>query len=163
MTPELELRPVTDADHDFVLSVYAGTRAEELALVPWPEEGKRAFVEMQFKAQTAHYLQHFPDAKHDVVLADGEPVGRLYIDRSEEDLHIIDIALLPHARGRGIGGALLADLIAEADAAGRPVRIYVELNNRARSLYDRLGFEEVERDGVYALMRRPPCISPPQS
>jgi len=155
---DVTLRPATDDDRVFLLEVYAGTRAEELAQVPWDDGQKRAFVEMQFHAQASHYRDARPEATYDVILADGEPVGRLIVDRAQPELHIVDIALLPTARGRGIGGELLGRLLEEADADGRDVSIYVELQNRARSLYERLGFEEVERDGVYALMRRRPCI-----
>ena len=91
-----------------------------------------------------------------MILAGDEPAGRLYVARWEDEIRIVDIALLPAFRGRGIGGALLGDLIAEADAAGKPLSIHVEQNNPARSLYERLGFEEAGEFGVYVLMKRAP-------
>ena len=91
-----------------------------------------------------------------MILAGGEPAGRLYVARWENELRIVDIALLPEFRGRGIGGALLAELLAEADAAGKPVSIHVERENRAMGLYRRLGFVEVEEVGVYFKLERPP-------
>jgi ribosomal protein S18 acetylase RimI-like enzyme len=163
LSGEVTLRPATDDDRDLLVEVYAGTRAEELAMVPWDDAQKRAFVEMQFEAQAAHYRNARPEATYDVILEDSEPVGRLIVDREVPEIHIVDIALLPAARGRGIGGELLGRLLAEADAAGRDTSIYVELQNRARALYERLGFEEVERGDVYALMRRSPCNSGPLS
>jgi ribosomal protein S18 acetylase RimI-like enzyme len=159
LSGRVTLRPATDDDRAFFLEVYAGTRAEELALTPWDDAQKRAFVEMQFQAQSDHYRKARPESTYDVILDDGRPVGRLIVDREVPEIHIVDIALLPAARGRGIGGELLGRLLAEADAAGREVSIYVEVQNRARSLYERLGFEEVERGDVYVLMRRRPCIS----
>jgi ribosomal protein S18 acetylase RimI-like enzyme len=159
LSGRVSLRPATEGDRDFLLEVYAGTRAEELAIVPWDDEQKRAFVAMQFQAQATHYRSARPEATYEVILEDGRPVGRLIVDREGPEVHIVDIALLPEARGRGIGGELLGRLLGEGDGAGRDVSIYVEHQNRARALYERLGFEEVERDGVYALMRRHPCIS----
>jgi ribosomal protein S18 acetylase RimI-like enzyme len=91
-----------------------------------------------------------------IVAPGGEPAGRLYVARWEDEIRIVDIALLPDFRGRGLGTALLEDLMAEADAAGKPLSIHVEQNNPARSLYDRLGFEEAGEFGVYVLMRRAP-------
>ena len=41
----------------------------------------------------------------------------------------------------------------EAEASGKPVKIYVEHFNPARHLYDRLGFQHVDTNGVYHLMR----------
>lgn len=91
-----------------------------------------------------------------MIVVGGESAGRLYVARWKEELRIVDIALLPDFRGRGVGTALLRRLMDEADAAGKPLSIHVEVNNPARSLYDRLGFEEVEDRGVYVFLRRPP-------
>ena len=162
MTPEVTLRPVAPADREFLVGVYRSTREQELALTPWDDEHKQAFADMQFTAQSAHYAEYFPDASHDVIEADGEAVGRLYVDRVPDEIRIVDIALLPAARGLGIGGELLRRLLAEADATGRSTRIYVEHNNPARALYERLGFREVERGDVHALMRRPACNRDPR-
>jgi ribosomal protein S18 acetylase RimI-like enzyme len=149
-------RAATPSDREFLLAVYASTRADELAQVPWDEETKRAFVAQQFVAQDTDYRRNYPNASFDVILAGGEPAGRLYVDRRDAEIHILDIALLPAFRGRGIGTAFLRQLMEEADTAGKPLTIHVELNNPARRLYERLGFGEVEQGGVYALMRRPP-------
>jgi GNAT superfamily N-acetyltransferase len=151
----LTLRPVTPEDRDFLLEVYAGTRAEELALVPWTEEQKLAFVSMQFAAQDRHYREHYPGARFLVVCYGERAVGRLYLHRTPDEIRIIDIVLLPAERGRGIGSALLAGILAEADAASLPVSIHVERNNPALSIYARLGFEMVEDKGVYLYLVRP--------
>jgi len=148
----IRLRARTPADTAFLREVYGGTRAEELARVPWSEEQKAAFVEQQFAAQAAQYDAAHPDASFLVIELAGERVGRLYVDRDDAAIHVIDIALLPAHRGRGIGGMLLAELLAEARASKRAVRIYVERFNPARRLYDRLGFVALEVHGVYDLM-----------
>ena len=57
--------------------------------------------------------------------------------RQPTDLNVIDIALLPAHRGRGLGTFLLRELLAEADREGRTVSLHVEFFNRVRSLYDR--------------------------
>ena len=124
--------------------------------MPWDEEVKRAFLTQQFEAQDAYYREHYTGTSYDVILADGEPAGRLYVARWPDEIRIVDIALLPDFRGRGLGSALLADLIAEADDAGKPLSIHVEMNNPARPWYERLGFEEAGEFGVYVLMRRAP-------
>jgi ribosomal protein S18 acetylase RimI-like enzyme len=153
------LRPAAEGDRPFLLEVYASTRAGELALVPWDEPAKRAFVEQQFTAQELHYARHFPDASVSVIEIDGVPAGRLFVDRREREVHVVDISLLPAFRGRGAGSALLRELIEEAEASGRAVSIHVELDNPARSLYDRLGFLPVREEGLHVLMERPPAAS----
>jgi ribosomal protein S18 acetylase RimI-like enzyme len=152
---EVTLRPVRDDDLEFLFRVYAGTREEELAPVPWSPEQKEAFLRMQFDAQHAYYQEHYAGTDFGVVLADGEPVGRLYLARWTREHRIVDIAILPAHRNRGLGSELLRRILEEADGAGKPVSIHVEMHNPVRRLYDRLGFVPVEERGMYLLMERP--------
>ena len=151
---EVTLRPATDADAPFLRDVYASTRTEELAQVDWTDEQKAAFLSSQFAAQDAHY-RGYPGATFEVVLVDGQPVGRCYVARWAEELRVVDISVLPEHRGQGIGRELLGDLLAEAARTGVKVSVHVEKLNRARTLYERLGFVEVEDTGVYLRMERP--------
>ena len=155
--PGVALRPMRARDRDFLYRVYASTRTEELAVVDWSEAEKAAFLEQQFEAQHRYYQEQFPDAAFQVIERGGEPIGRLYLDRRAEEIRIIDIALLPAHRRAGIGGALLRAILAEAAAAGKAVRIHVERNNPALGLYQRLGFREIDDQGVYLLMERAPA------
>lgn len=154
----LTLRPIRDDDMDFLRLLYASIRADELAMVPWTDEQKAAFVLQQFDAQHAWWQENYPDATFDLVLLDGEPAGRLYVDRWEREIRIVDIALLPEHRGSGIGTTLLRRVFAEGDAAGKTVSIHVEMFNPARRLYERLGFDYAGEHGVYLLMVRQPEI-----
>jgi ribosomal protein S18 acetylase RimI-like enzyme len=155
--PELvSLRPATPADRDFLRTVYASTRADELALVDWDDAAKAAFVEHQFSAQDQHYRTHYADGMFDVVQVGGELAGRLYVHMGEHDVRIVDITLLPQFRGKGIGGALIGALLERAAASGRVVSIHVEHGNPARRLYERLGFEPVEDTGLHQLMHCQP-------
>ena len=156
MTPSVTLRPVTPDDEVFLYQLYSSTREQELARVPWDEEAKKSFLEMQFKAQAQHYQQQYADAEFQIILCDSRPVGRLYVDRRDDELRIIDIALLPEHRNAGIGSALLNDLLGEAAEAGKPVRIHVERFNPALRLYERLGFTHIGDTGVYYLMELRP-------
>jgi ribosomal protein S18 acetylase RimI-like enzyme len=148
-----ELRPVTGADREFLLELYASTRDEELAQVDWEEGARAAFLEHQFSAQDGHYRSNYPGATLDVIEIDGERAGRLYVYRGGDDIRIMDIAVAPAFRGRGIGTGLLEALMAEARASGRTLSIHVEMQNPARSLYDRLGFVPIGEHGVYVLMK----------
>ena len=148
----ISLRPATPSDEDFLLRVYAGTRADEMAAVPWTDEDKDAFVRMQFSAQDTHYRTHRPNADFLVIERKGEPIGRLYLDRRADEIRIVDIALLPEFRGAGIGRALVEQVMDEARAAGKPVRMYVERFNPVLALYTRLGFNAISDEGVHYLM-----------
>lgn len=147
------LRPVAPADEEFLLSIYASTRADELAQAPWSAEQKQAFLRMQFDMQRREYDARFPAAEYDVILLDGQPVGRLWIGRGEEEIRLLDIALWPAMQNKGIGGALLRRLIAEAHETGKKLRHMVfMLNTDARRFYERLGFRAFEDVGAYAHM-----------
>jgi ribosomal protein S18 acetylase RimI-like enzyme len=146
-------RPTRDDDRDFLAALYASTREEELKLVPWSDEQKAWFVEMQFRAQTQHYDREFDRSGFFIIEQDGTAIGRLYREEQGDTIYIIDIALVPSVRGQGIGTVLLQEILDEAAAAGKGVTIHVEHFNPARHLYDRLGFKELQQDGVYHLMR----------
>lgn len=149
----LVLRPLTDADMGFLCALYASTRQDELAQLPWSGEQKRHFLEMQFQAQHAHYQTHYPDASRLVLEHGNEAAGRLYIEEWPSELRIIDIAFMPAFRGRGLGSALLGDVMEKAEAAGKAVGIHVEKANPAMRLYRRLDFRTIEDKGVYDLLR----------
>jgi ribosomal protein S18 acetylase RimI-like enzyme len=155
----VRLRPVEEGDRAFLVELYGSTREEELDQVDWGPGAREAFVEQQFAAQDAHYRANYPGATLDVIEVDGAPAGRLYVHRGPSDIRIMDIALAPGFRGRGIGTAVLRDLMDEADGSGRKLSIHVEMNNPARTLYDRLGFEPAGEHGVYVLMERAPAAS----
>ncbi len=152
----ITLRPIGPDDHDFLYRVYANTRYEELAPVGWPDSVRDAFLAMQFQAQHDYYQTTFSDAQYDLILRDGLPIGRLYVQRRSDELHIIDIALLPAYRHQGIGTGLMQTLLAEAKMNNLPVRLYVEQNNTALGWYQRLGFRQIGDHGIYLLMERTP-------
>lgn len=141
-----------DDDWEFLYRVYADTREEELRQVPWSREEKDAFLRFQFDAQRKYYADVFTSADYYVIEVAGERAGRLYLDRREDEIRLIDIALLSDFRGRGLGGELMADVLAEGQRKDLLVRIHVEQNNPAMRLYKRLGFQKIEEQGVYWLM-----------
>ncbi|HEX2254758.1 MAG TPA: N-acetyltransferase [Thermoanaerobaculia bacterium] len=151
-TNEIVLRPIRPEDMNFLSHLYASTREVELAPVPWSREQKEAFLRFQFEAQHKHYVEHYPGASFDVVLANGEPAGRLYQVEWDREIRLIDVALLPEFRGHGIGSRLLAGVLARGREVGKAVTIHVEQNNPAMRLYRRLGFEKIGEHGIYHLM-----------
>jgi len=147
------LRPATSADEPFLLSLFAYTRAEELAFIDLDENQKKAFIAMQFRAQSQQYVMSYPHAEHSIILWNEAPIGRLLIDRGDREFTLVDIALLPANRGAGIGSHLLRDLLLAAAAAGKPVKLNVWQSNPARRLYERMGFSPANDAGVYCEMR----------
>lgn len=150
---DISFRPINDNDLPFLQTLYGTTRAAELAMVPWSDDQKSNFIEMQFRAQHTYYQQQFSDADFNIVVKGDTAIGRLYTDERDEEIRIIDIVLLPDYQRQGIGKALLQDIMQQAKELRVPVTIHVEKNNPAMVLYQALGFELVEDQGVYDLMR----------
>jgi GNAT superfamily N-acetyltransferase len=154
----LVLRHERNEDEGFLRELYASTRIGELASVGWSPAQTGEFLRMQFDLQRAHYRRHYPDASFLIVVIDGRPVGRLYVHYTRQDVRVLDIALVPDARGKGIGRGLLETVLEQAARLGAPVTLHVALGNPARRLYERLGFRGVTQDALNVFMERPPSI-----
>ena len=151
--PNVTLRTVTPADEEFLLVVYGSSRAEELAQVEWAEGQKEVFLRWQFDLQRREYDARFPNARYQLILIDEEPAGRIWVGEDEEQIRLLDIALLPQFQKRGAGTILLEELMKEAARAGKLLRHMVfVLNNDAHRFYERLGFVVIEDIGAYKHM-----------
>jgi GNAT superfamily N-acetyltransferase len=149
----ISLRPVTEDDDEFLLSVYASTRANELAQTAWNDEQKRAFVSWQYELQRREYDARFPSARYDIILVSDRPAGRLWVGEDEGEIRLLDIALQEEFQGQGIGTFLLKKLIQHAIETHKPLRHMVfVLNVKAYRFYERLGFTTIEDLGAYRHM-----------
>lgn len=157
--PVYSLRPAVPEDFQFLRALYFDTRKGEIAAFGWPEAQAQAFLGMQFDFQARSYAGLYPDAEHSIVETDAGPVGRVLVNRTENEFRVVDIALLSGVRGQGIGRSLLEDVIEKAERAGLPVRLSVLIGNPAVRLYLKLGFVEDGNDGMYLEMTRPAGVS----
>src|SRR5207244_10514448 len=103
--------------------VYACTRAHELAMVPWSDEQREAFLKFQFDAQDSYYHAQFPKASYQIVLRDEVPVGRIYFHIQDGETRLLDITVLPKFRSAGIGTALIQELLDEARRTNNVVTV----------------------------------------
>ena len=148
----VELRSAVAADDPFLLKLYTLGRLTELRTVGWGEDQIQSFCQMQYSAQTWHYSLRFPKAQDCIVLSGGKPIGRLKVYEDEEELMLVDIALVPEVQGQGIGTWLLEGLKNRAREAKKPLRLHVLVTSRGFRLYERLGFRRVADDGSYIEM-----------
>ena len=156
----ISLRDVLPDDDPFLYEVYASSREQELALVPWTEEQRKAFLLMQCNAQHSYYREHYPNATHSIILRDDIRLGRLYVLRDKDAIRILDITILPAYRGAGVGTSLIRPLLEEADQSKRSVQIYVETFNPSLQLFQRLGFKPIAEEGINFLMEWTPETTP---
>jgi ribosomal protein S18 acetylase RimI-like enzyme len=153
----IHFRPITDEDIAFLYQVYASTRAEEMAMTGWNAEQVEEFLWMQFRLQHTQYLHNYKNASFEIILYEKEQIGRLYVDRRENEIRIIDLSLLPGFRRLGIGTKIIKNLMAEADEKCLPLNLHVLQNNPAKSLYEKLGFKKTGEFGFHFLMERAPA------
>jgi ribosomal protein S18 acetylase RimI-like enzyme len=151
--PDVSLRPVNDADQEFLIGVYADTRAAELAQVDWDESQKEAFIRWQYEMQKQEYDARYPDARYNVILVDGVPAGRIWVGADDTQIRLLDIAVIREFQNRGVGTHLLRQLMDEATRDNKPLRHMVfVLNENAFRFYERLGFKTIEDVGGYKHM-----------
>jgi ribosomal protein S18 acetylase RimI-like enzyme len=152
----IALRRYQTYDRDFLFKLYASTRAEEIAPLGWPPAQQEAFLRMQFTAQQQWYAMSYAQAEHHIVEQDGVPIGRLMVSRRAPAAVLVDIALLPEHRGKGIGGGVICELIQQCNREKLPLRLQVLKTNPALRLYERLGFIRTGEDQLYIQMERQP-------
>ena len=152
LADRVALREAEESDKPFLISVYGTTREAELAMVPWSDEQRAAFVAMQYTAQADHYQRNYPESRQLVIYLDDQPVGRLYINRGPEEIRILDITVVPSFGGRGIGDYLIGELQGEARSAGKPLTIYVESYNPTMPFFEKRGFAPMGQQGAHILM-----------
>jgi N-acetylglutamate synthase-like GNAT family acetyltransferase len=145
----ISLRPVAAADEKFLRQLYASTR-QDMAFLPLPPDAKEQLLRMQFEAQRVHYSSLYPNADHSIVLAGDSLAGRLYLDRQQSQILIVDIALLPEFQRRSIGRALFLDLQMEATRLEKAIAGHVARTNHAsRSFFEAMGFQIADEDELY--------------
>ncbi len=151
-TDRLTLRREQPGEEAWLRQLFEAGRAEELDRAGWPPATRTLFLDFQFRAMRQSYAAQFPAADFSILLADQQPIGRLVVHRSAEEIHVVDIALLPAWQGRGHGTRVLRELMAEAAAAGLPLRLQVFQGARASGLYARLGFQKTGTTGAHERM-----------
>lgn len=142
IAPDLTLRAERADDVGLVRALYRDGRMGELASVPWPQAAKHAFLDDQFRLQSAHFAGAYPAADRWIVQQDEQVIGRLYVDRQPLTWQLIEIGIVGATRGRGVGARLIGWLAEQAASAGASaLELQVAHDNvRAAVLYGRLGF-----------------------
>lgn len=154
-------RPVTAGDERLLRALYLSALRGELLQTGWSADAIESFSNQQFDAQQRHFAQAYPRADHRVILADGDDVGQLMLDRAPGFHTLVDISVFAHARGRGIGTVVLGELVDDADRHRAVAVLSVVNDNPARRLYARMGFVAGDADDIRTTMVRTPVHAAP--
>ncbi|MBN9615558.1 MAG: hypothetical protein BGO25_11285 [Acidobacteriales bacterium 59-55] len=147
--PEIicHLRPAGIADEAFLLELYAQTRAEELAQSGLDALQREVFVQMQFRARQISYRTAYPLAADEIICtAAGVPVGRVLVDRMQDGMRLVDIAVVAKRRRQGFGTQVILELQHECAARDWAMKLQVLKGSPAERLYRRLGFKVAGED-----------------
>jgi len=148
----ISFRAVTPEDEEFLLELFKSSRGDDLRGLGWSEDGISEFLEMQYEARQRFHQNDYLNATDEIVLLDGKPAGHLSIERRDDEIRCVDIALAPESRRAGIGTLLIRKLQDEARSANKPLRLQLIRFNRAVTLLERLGFVRTSETGTHFQM-----------
>jgi len=154
--PDLRLRSAHPSDASFMRQLFSEVRGGQFTAAGLSGPILEQVVEQQFRSQAVGYAAQYPDAISLVVTRNETAIGRLLLHCAGESWHVIDIALLPAACGRGIGTSIIEAL--EAGARQRHVIALtlsvLATNAAARRFYLRHGFAELGQAGASHIAMR---------
>jgi ribosomal protein S18 acetylase RimI-like enzyme len=141
------LRFATEADQFFLRQLFSVCRHGEFESLGEPIATQ--LTESQFEASSRDLADRFDPAGDHIIECEGQPVGRLWVHCQGDDWELVDVAVLPEFRCRGIAGVLLQELKTQAEANNATIRLHVRANNApAQRLYFRLGFSIEPSEGI---------------
>ncbi len=148
----ISFKAISDKDMAFLADLYRTTRWKEVMQAPWNDEQRIEFLNQQFEAQHTHYLSHYPNAEKLLIQLKQQNIGRIYIDRDDVSICLIDVAILPNYQRKNLGTQILKELLIEAEETNKKIVIHVENFNPAYHWYLKQGFKQIEDKGVYQYM-----------
>jgi ribosomal protein S18 acetylase RimI-like enzyme len=155
-------RPETPADEPFMRQMIIASIAQELMAWTWPPAVLDHLLGVQYTGKIGSLRANYPHGSSEMVLADGQPVGWIFLDETSGEIHLAEIMVSVEMRGKGVGSAVLQGVLSAADRAGKPVRLLVNvMNKRAIQLYERLEFQRTGGDEMQHEMKRPARLSAP--
>ncbi|MDP4145256.1 MAG: GNAT family N-acetyltransferase [Bacillota bacterium] len=153
----ISLQPILPSDNDFLLKVFKECRTDLAFISGMNEEQKSNIIRQQFVIEQYQLKQTYPEAELNLVMFNGQPVGRLYINYGKNEDRIIAIGLLESYRFLGIGKKIMISVIETAAEKGKAVSLQVAwFNKSAYAFYEKLGFKVVEDNGVMYEMKYTP-------
>ncbi|MEY8759854.1 GNAT family N-acetyltransferase [Chryseobacterium tongliaoense] len=139
---DLQYKKASENDIDFLLDLRIKTMNEHLSSSNLPTEKEFHLQRIQYRFDKAQ-----------IILLNDEPIGLLKADRSEDKIEVIQIQIDPKQQGKGIGKAILKDIIEESLSVRKPVTLSVLKTNKAQNLYASLGFKVIDEDEYSYMMR----------
>ena len=140
-----ELQPTVESDKETI---------REMNNRCYREVVVRQFGGWDVDIQHGFFEKKWEPARLQKILCENEIVGVLWVERREDHVEVLEIQIDPEFQGRGLGTAVLSDILGQVDQAGLSVKLQVLFKNRAKALYERLGFVVTGETDTHYLMER---------
>ena len=149
MSPSITRRAATEQDEGFLFALFRAVRLPEFAHAQLAPAHLDLLMNLQYNGQKTTYGAQYPEG-NEIVLLDGEPIGRIWVYRGSDEHQLVDISLMPELRNRGIGAALVTEAIAGARAASARLTCSIAVTNPGSlRFHQRLGFRITGGDEIY--------------
>ena len=128
---EFELRGAREEDIDVLFQIHKDAYEENVSKIwGWDDEWQSDIFRKSIVLENVQVIE-----------VQGTPIGYVSVDRKEDLIFMQSIAITSSHRSKGIGTKMIEAIIEESEASGIPVHLQVMKINRARGLYERLGFK----------------------
>jgi GNAT superfamily N-acetyltransferase len=140
---KISLRLATSADTEFARVVHHSAYREVVT---------KQFGTWEERLQDGFFEKGWRPGESQVIQVDGQDIGCLLQEIHDDYIQLVEVQILPHFQGRGIGSQIIERLIGDAAQRGIPLRLQVLKANRGQELYLRMGFVKTGETATHALM-----------
>ena len=137
-------RPATQEDREWARAIHHAAYRDVVL---------RQFSRWDEATQDAFFENDWDGRDNQIIVVDHELCGYCCIESRDQDVHVRELVVSTDHQGKGIGTSLLRDALETARERKVPVVLGTLHENRARFLYERLGFIEFDRTDTHLLMR----------
>ncbi|WP_172280157.1 GNAT family N-acetyltransferase [Chryseobacterium sp. LAM-KRS1] len=131
----LKYRKAEESDIEFLLDLRTKTMTEHYATSNLPTTKEYALQRILYQFENAH-----------IIILNDNPMGLLKINRTADNIDILQLQIHPDQQGLGIGKSILEKIIRESVSDQKSVSLSVLKTNRAQKLYSSLGFKIIDED-----------------
>src|SRR5215216_4354916 len=138
------LRVARSGDREFLFRLNEATMRVYVERVWGWDEAEQAII----------FEERFDPERWQIIQFGGQDIGVLIVEEQSEEIILASIEILPEWQRQGIGSSVVRSVMDRAQASGKPLSLRVlHVNQRARSLYERLGFRPFKKIETHTYLR----------
>jgi len=108
----------------------------------WDDEYQRQVLSTEFIEENNY-----------MIYSDGVIIGVLEINETIDEFHIVELEIVPEYQRKGIGSAILQDIILRMNEKGKKIKLgCFTINTEALKLYEKNGFRKCDETSTHTLL-----------